>query len=149
MSSDSPSRGQVFRHDIRVPYADVDQMGVVYYANYLVYFEMARNEILREAGIPYTEMEKNGVMLPVVTAHCDYRRFARYDDLLTVVSHCALVEGTRLRIEYEVLRGDELLATGYTQHVCMSPAGRILRPTPELSAIFGSVVRRRESEGQS
>lgn len=137
--SDQPStQRQTFRHDIRVPYADVDQMGVVYYANYLVYFEMARNEILREAGIPYTEMEANGVMLPVVESHCEHRSFARYDDLLTVVSRCTGMEGPRLRIEYEVLRGDELLATGHTKHVCMSLAGKVLRPTPELKALFSS-----------
>ena len=126
---------RIFRHSVRVPYAHVDQMGVVYYANYLVYFEMARSEMLREAGIPYTELEKRGVMLPVVEAACEYRKPAHYDDLVTIESCCREFRGTRLRIEYRALRGEELLATGHTVHVCVSPQGKVLRPAPELVAL--------------
>lgn len=129
--------GKIYKHDIRVPYADVDQMGVVYYANYLVYFEMARNALLREAGIPYAQMESTGVLLPVVEAHCEYRLPAKYDDLITVCSECLPLAGVRLRIQYEVYRGDTLLMTGYTHHVCMSPEGRVLRPTPALRSLCG------------
>ena len=121
-----------FKHTIRVPYAHTDQMGVVYYANYLVYFEMARSEMLREAGTPYGELEKRGVVLPVVEAHTVYRSPARFDDLLELRTRCTEIRGVRLRIEYEVLRGEELLATGYTDHVCVSPAGKVLKPAPEL-----------------
>ena len=117
-----------FKHTIRVPYAHTDQMGVVYYANYLVYFEMARSEMLREAGTPYGELEKRGVVLPVVEAHTVYRSPARFDDLLELRTRCTEIRGVRLRIEYEVLRGEELLATGYTDHVCVSPAGKVLKP---------------------
>ena len=67
----------------RVPYADTDQMGVVYYANYLEYFERSRTEMLREAGLSYSEMEKMGYFLPVSEAYCKYSGSARYDDLLT------------------------------------------------------------------
>lgn len=125
---------KTFRFELRVPYAHVDQMAVVYYANYLVYFEMARADMLREAGIPYTEMEKRGVLLPVVEAHCEYRKPARYDDLLVVVSRCSQ-KGPRLRIEYEVKRDDDVLVTGYTEHVCLSPDGKVLRPAPELKKL--------------
>ena len=62
---------KIFKHEVRVPYAHVDQMGVVYYANYLVYFEMARSEMLREAGMPYGDLEEKGLRLPVVEARCE------------------------------------------------------------------------------
>lgn len=120
-----------------MPYAHVDQMRVVYYANYFVYFEMARAKLLREAGIPYPEMERRGVMLPVVEAHCDYRRPAHYDDRLVVLSRCVSLKGPRLRIEYEVQRDGEVLATGHTVHACVSPQGKVLKPTPELQALVG------------
>lgn len=126
---------RVFRHSIRVPYADVDQMGFVYYANYLVYFEMARSEILREAGVPYPELEARGVKLPVVQAHCDYKQPGRYDDLLVVESRCSL-RGPRLHIDYRVLRGETCLVTGHTDHVCLSPAGKVLRPDPALQQLM-------------
>ena len=128
---------KIYKHDVRIPYADVDQMGVVYYANYLVYFEMARNELLREEGIPYTQMEEAGVMLPVVEAHCEYQLPAKYDDLITICSECLPFEGVRLRIRYEVYRGATLLMTGYTHHVCMSPEGKVLRPTAQLRKLCG------------
>ena len=128
-----------FRFELHVPYADIDGMGIVYYANYLVYFEMARASMLREVGLPYGEMEAQGVMLPVVEAHCEYKSSAHYDDLLVVKSTCLPFKGPRLRIEYEVLHGDELLATGYTHHVCMNPAGKVLRPTADLRKLCGDL----------
>ncbi len=124
-----------FTYSLHVPYADIDAMGIVYYANYLVYFEMARASLLREVGLPYLEMEKSGVMLPVVEAHCEYKASAHYDDELVIHSTCLPFKGPRLRIEYEVRRNGELLATGHTHHVCMSPEGRVLRPTTELRAL--------------
>lgn len=129
---------RVFRFEIRVPYAHVDQMRVVYYANYFVYFEMARSELLREAGMPYPEMERRGVMLPVVEAHCDYRRPARYDDLLVILSRCVSLKGPRLKIDYEVRHEGETLATGHTVHVCLSPDGKVLRPSAELQGLVGA-----------
>jgi acyl-CoA thioester hydrolase len=128
---------KIFKHGVRVPYAHVDQMGFVYYANYFVYFEMARTEMLREAGLPYTEMENRGVILPVVEAHCRYKKPAHYDDWLVVHSRVPGTEGTKLRIEYEILRDDDLIATGHTLHVCMSPAGKVLRPAAELTRLMG------------
>lgn len=123
---------RLFRHQIRVPYAHTDQMAIVYYANYFVYFEMARSELLREAGIPYPEMEKRGIKLPVIEAHCVYRRPALYDDLLEVESHCSFERGTRLRISYVIRRGEDVLVEGYTVHVCVNADGRPMRPAPEF-----------------
>lgn len=129
---------KVWRFEFHVPYAHVDQMKVVYYANYLMYFEMARSALLREAGISYRDMEAGGVMLPVVEAHCEYHQFARYEDMIVIHSTCLPFKGPRLRINYEVFRDDTLLATGYTHHVCMSPEGKILRPTAALLALCES-----------
>jgi len=144
---------ETFRYFLRVPYANVDQMGFVYYANYLVYFEMARTALLRAAGMPYSELEKRGVMLPVLAAHCDYRKAARYEDILCVATRCTELKGVRLRIEYRVLRmpqadrvppdgwgepeAGELLTEGYTTHTCMRPDGRPIKPIPELAALVG------------
>jgi acyl-CoA thioester hydrolase len=124
-----------FTFQVRVPYALVDQMGVVYYAHYFVYFEMARAELLRKAGMPYGDMEKAGVLLPAVEAHCVYRKPARFDDLLDIAISRVEIHGTRVRLDYEVTRGDVLIATGYSDHVCMSPEGRVLRPVPELKKL--------------
>jgi len=135
LQSAERDQGRMFVHAVRVPYADVDQMGVVYYANYFVYFEMARSELLREAGLPYPELESRGVLLPVVEAHCMYRRSAKYDDLIQVRSRCSVVRRTRLHIDYEIWRDGERLVDGYTEHVCMSRDGKVGRLTPELLAL--------------
>lgn len=122
---------KVFRYSVRVPYAHTDQMRFVYYAHYLVYFEMARAELLREVGLPYAELEKRGVFLPVVEAHCEYKTPAHFDDLLVISSRCA-IQGPRIRIAYEAHRDRDLVVAGYTVHVCLSPEGKVLRPLPEL-----------------
>ncbi len=130
----------VYRHTIRVPYAHVDQMRFVYYAHYLVYFEMARTGMLRDAGTPYSSLEARGVLLPVMAAHCQYRQPARYEDLLAVDVAFPPFKGVRFRLNYTVWRvesglgeeqeGEELLVEGYTEHVCMTPEGKVLRPDP-------------------
>lgn len=136
---------QTYRLLIRVPYADVDQMKFVYYANYLVYFEMARTGMLRDSGVPYSELEKRGVLLPVMTAHCTYLQPAHYEDLLAVDVVVPPFRGVRFRIDYKVWRvgtgGDStpgdgtLIAEGYTEHVCLSPEGKVLRPDPAFTRL--------------
>ena len=107
-----------------VPYADTDQMGVVYYANYFVFFERLRNALIRSSGTSYREVEASGLMFPVIEAHCEYRKPARYDDNLTIAGWVAATEGGRFRIDYEITRQDELLATGYTWHAVMTSDGK-------------------------
>jgi acyl-CoA thioester hydrolase len=124
----------IFKHSLRVPYANIDKMGFVYYANYFVYFEMARAQMLRDVGLPYGELEDRGVMLPVVEAHCEYKKPAHYDDLLTIQS-VAVLKGSRLRIDYEIVRDQELIATGYSEHVCMSSDGKVMKPIEELKRV--------------
>jgi len=113
----------------RVPYADTDQMGFVYYANYLVMFERARNEQMRQMGLPYREMEAMGQGMPVVEARVKYHRPAKYDDVVRIEAQCTWNGGARLTVEYKVYRDDELLAEGTTTHAFMSlKTGRPERP---------------------
>jgi acyl-CoA thioester hydrolase len=123
---------------IRVIYGDTDQMGYVYYANYLRFFEAARNEFIRAKGLRYRDFEvEHKLLLPVVEAHVSYRSPARYDDLLSV--EIALSEARRAsaRFGYRVLREDgELLATGHTVHACVDLAGKVQRlPKALLDAL--------------
>ena len=108
--------------EYRVPYADTDQMGVVYYGNYLTLFERARNELMRACGYTYRECEAEGFMLPVIHAEVDYRRPARYDDLLEVTAYVKAQRGVRLEIACEVRRKGEpeVLVSGFTRHAFVS-----------------------------
>lgn len=121
--------------EYRVPYADTDQMKVVYYANYLVYFERLRNELLRGTECTYYQMEESGFALPVIEAVCHYKSSARYDDLLTIRGRVASIKGVRVTIECEVLRGDELLVHGHTVHACIDiKTGRPCRVPDSIAA---------------
>ena len=127
---------RIFKHFVRVPYAHTDQMGFVYYANYLIYFEMARAEMLREVGLPYAELEKQGLFLPVVEAHCEYKSPAHFDDRLEILTQCQ-IQKVRLRVEYKVSRESKLIVTGHTVHVCVSAALKIIRPPACLQKLIG------------
>jgi len=123
---------------VSVRYSETDAMGFVYYANYLIYFEVARTTALAELGHPYWEMEKQGVLIPVLRAHCEYLSPARYGDTLLIRTTRTRLGHARIHFEYEVLReGEEsLLATGFTEHAFMSPAGKPLRPPVDLAKLF-------------
>jgi acyl-CoA thioester hydrolase len=112
---------------LRVRYAETDRMGVVYYANYFVWFEVARTDWLRETGWSYKEMEADGISLPVIEAHCEYRQSARYDDELEVRTRATLLSPIRLRFDYEVVRDDTVLTTGHTVHAAVDLNGRLRR----------------------
>jgi acyl-CoA thioester hydrolase len=112
------------QHEIRVIFGDTDQMGVVYYANYLRYFESARADYWRSLGKSYKDLEAWGVGLPVVEAHCTYKRPAYYEDLLVVEVEVSELRGASLRFVYRVLRGDVLLAEGHTRHAVIGTDGR-------------------------
>ena len=106
----------VHRCAIRIRYADTDQMQIVYHGNYLEYFEIGRTEFLRDLGLPYAAIEASGIRLLVIEAHCRYIIPAVYDDLIIVESSMFEMPTARMRIDYNILRGDTLLATGYTMH---------------------------------
>ena len=121
----------------RVPYADTDQMGVVYYANYLVYFERFRNELLRDAGYTYLRLEEEGIAMPVIEAVCHYKASAKYDDLLEVTGRFAEAKGVKVKIECEVRRNGKILVEGYTVHACMDmKTGRPTRPPEFIRALL-------------
>ena len=116
----------------RVPYADTDQMQVVYYANYLEYFERSRTEMLRSVGLPYSEMEKLGFFLPVREVQVTYHSSARYDDLLTFRSWVSEARGARLLVTSEVWRDDELLVSGSVTLCCVNQEHKVSRLPAEL-----------------
>ena len=122
METTIPENTVVTRY--RVPYADTDRMGVVYYGNYLTLFERARNELMRAMGPSYAQMEKDGLMLPVVEAHVDYRRPAFYDDMLDVAAWLAGTGSARCKVACAVSRDGKLLASGWTVHACVDAASR-------------------------
>ncbi len=120
-----------FMTRLRVRYAETDAAGVVYYANYLTYFEVARVELLRALGLPITELEARGVLLPVVEARVRYLRPARLDDLLEVSLAIRSVGPASFVCDYEISRDELLLATGMTRlAVCERESGRCI-PMPQ------------------
>ena len=125
--------------DIRVRYADTDQMKFVYYGKYFEYFEQGRSDLLREIGLPYPHIEAMGLFLPVIEAHAKYKRVARYDDLLHVVTYFREMPVARIRLEYEVFKEGEkdLIAEGYTMHTFINAqTGRPTRaPAQFLEAV--------------
>jgi acyl-CoA thioester hydrolase len=122
-----------------VRYADTDQMGVAYYANYLVWFEVGRNEWLRESGWTYREMEQAGISLPVVEAYCEYRVPARYDDEIEIRTEAKTLSPVRVRFDYEARRvaDDMLSATGHTVHAALGADGRPRRLPARVFQILG------------
>jgi len=114
---------------VRVRYAETDQMGVVYYANYFVWFEVGRTDLLRASGWNYREMEADGFSLPVIEAHCTYRGPAKYDDEIEVRTSGAMLSPVRVQFTYEVVRAADaaMLATGTTVHATLDRAGRPCR----------------------
>ena len=125
--------------EYRVPYADTDQMGVVYYGNYLTLFERARNELMRACGYTYRECEAEGWMLPVIHAELDYKSPAKYDDLLEVTAYVQNAKGVRLEIACEVRRKgeDQILVKGFTRHCFVSTETfRPIAPPEKLIAVL-------------
>jgi acyl-CoA thioester hydrolase len=104
-------------------------MGVAYYANYRVWFEVARTELLRGLGWSYRDMEAEGVGLPVIEAHCEYRRPARYDDQLQIRTTGAVISPACVAFDYEVVRHPDgvVTAVGRTVHAAITPDGRPCR----------------------
>ncbi len=122
------------RAQVTVRYAETDMMGIVYHANYLPWFEIGRTQLLREQGVPYRELEADGYRLPVLEAAVKYLRPALYDDTLTVITKLREKPLLRIRIEYEIFRGNELLVTGHTLHAFIDREGRPVRPPPVFTA---------------
>ena len=136
---------------VRVRYAETDQMGVVYYANYFVWFEVARTEWLRATGWSYRDMEADGFSLPVIEAHCEYRRATRYDDELEIRTRATLVNPVRVRFDYELVRAGEgqPAAVAHTLHVALDRQGRPCRlPVRVRQLIAGHGAEAPARDGQ-
>lgn len=123
---------------VRVRYAETDQMGVVYYANYFVWFEIGRTEWLRDTGWTYRTMEADGLALPVIEAHCDYRQPARYDDELEIRTQGRLVSAVRIAFDYEIMRRPDqaVVAAGHTVHATVDRTGRPVRLPARVKALL-------------
>jgi len=106
-------------HEIRVRYAETDQMKVSYYANYFIWFESARAELFRNLGLPYTEFEEKNIFLPVADAYCKYFAPSFYDQLLYVRTSVCQLRISLMKFHYQVLNEEKskVLAWGFTTHV--------------------------------
>lgn len=129
-------------HRFRPIYGDTDQMGVVYYANYLRFFEAGRTELLRALRIPYREIEAEGYFLPVSKAEVRYHAPARYDDDLSLETELVSVRHASIQIGYRLTRLTDqvLIATGATEHACIGPGGRVTRMPSALREALAAVL---------
>ncbi len=125
---------------VRVRYAETDQMGVVYHANYLVWFEVGRVELIRAMGLSYKQIEEAGCMIAVVEATARYRAPARYDDDLVVETRLAASRGSVIRFEYRVVRPMDgtLLCEGHTVHVVVDREMKRARLPQKVAERFGA-----------
>jgi acyl-CoA thioester hydrolase len=123
---------------VRVRYAETDAMGVVYYANYFVWFEVGRCELLRARGHAYRALESDGVMLPVIDARCEFRAPARYDDDLRIATVGTLLSPVRVEFRYSVTRAGDgaTLASGRTLHAAVDRSGRPRRLPDSIQEVF-------------
>lgn len=124
------------RTQVTVRYAETDMMGVVYHGSYLPWFEVGRTTLLKEMGLRYRQLEADGFRLPVLEVGAKFFRPALYDDTITVVTTLRDKPLLRIRLEYEVFRDAELLATGFTVHAFIDREGRPVRPPPAAVTVF-------------
>lgn len=123
--------------EIRVRYKDTDRMGVVYYGNYLTFFEVGRAELMRDMGFPYSAFEKDGYILVVTEANAKYHANVGYDSLVTVKTRIGDISAVRVRFEYEIVdENRDLLVDGYTVHACVNTASRPMRIPADLRDIM-------------
>jgi acyl-CoA thioester hydrolase len=121
--------------EIRVRYSETDAMGYLHHANYFPYFEMGRTELLRASGGNYRLMEEQKLYMVVVRAECRFRKPARYDDLLKLRTRITRITPAKLEHEYELLRGDEILATANTTLACVDASGAVRRIPEEFGTV--------------
>ncbi len=123
--------------DFRVRYAETDQMRFAHHASYIIWFEMARIELLRQNGFSYAQMEKDGHLLPVLEVKAKWFKPAFFDDQLRIITSFDNLNKARLHINYKVFRGETLICEGYTVHAFMNKEGRPIRPPKEFLEKIG------------
>ncbi|MBH53252.1 MAG: acyl-CoA thioester hydrolase [Opitutaceae bacterium] len=126
--------------DIRVRYAETDAMGFVHHANYLIWFELARIEMLDALDMPYQKMEEQGYLLPVLKAELNYKQAAYFDDRLKVFCYVKEKPKVRIVIEYEVFRGATMLCSGSTEHAFINREGQPVRPVKSVMESFAQAI---------
>ena len=129
---------------IRIAYADTDQMGMVYYGNYLTFFERGRTEYMRQIGLEYTKFEEMGYYLPVIHCECDYMSPAKYDDLITIETKLTELTAVTLTCSYQIKCGEKLLAKGKTKHPIVNKAMKPTRISKELREMLRQRIDNRE-----
>jgi acyl-CoA thioester hydrolase len=122
--------------NLRVSYADTDQMGVVYYANYLKFFEKGRTELLREIGIEYKGLEKKGFYIPVLSVECKYVSPAKYDDIITIETKIHEITAASITCYYEVKMDNKLLVTGKTRHPFVNKSLKPIRIPKDVKQVL-------------
>ncbi|HEY8933108.1 MAG TPA: thioesterase family protein [Rariglobus sp.] len=127
------------RASVSVRYAETDMMGVVYHGSYLPWLEIGRTHLLKEHGLPYRELETEGFFLPVLEVGVRYLRPAKYDDTIVITTVLREKPTLRIRMEYELHRGEELLATASTLHAFIDRAGKPVRPPAAFAAMMNRV----------
>jgi len=131
---------QPFSHWVRVRYAETDQMGVVYHARYLEWFEAARTEMLRSQGLPYIRLEQSGIRLPVIEVSCVYAKAVTYDERIEIRTWIAEADRVRIRLNYEVWGENDpvLRARGSTVHCFLNAKGKPARLPKSLMPYFNN-----------
>jgi len=125
-------------------------MGVAYNSHYLVWFEMGRTELLRDLGLSYRELEQRGFMLPLRETGIKYLKPVRYDDVLTIVTRFGKKAGARIVMEYEIRRLEDVMATGFTEHVFTDSSLKPVRPPKDVIELMnGAPGGRTSSEDTS
>jgi acyl-CoA thioester hydrolase len=135
--------GFTFSVPIRVRFADTDAQGIAHNAAYLVWFEVARVEYLREFAGGYQALRDRGIEALTLEAHVRYRTPTRFDDELVIHTRCVGLRGARFRYEYEIVRGEEIVADGHTEHACVDAV--TLRPT-RVPAWLADAIREAERD---
>jgi len=119
----------LYDHCVKIYYKDVDQMGIVYYSRYFEYFEESRTELLASIGLGVTEVEEKGIMLPVISSHCDYSKGAMFEQEITIRASISSIPRSKLHIDYRVFLNNhkDTLVNGYTEHAFVNDKGVAVR----------------------
>ncbi|MGK0291197.1 MAG: acyl-CoA thioester hydrolase [bacterium] len=121
---------------IEVRYAESDQMGVVYHANYFIWFEIGRTTLFRDAGLDYRKLEEEGIFLPVIEVQNRYHQPAKYGQIVTLKTTVQREKKTQIRFEYQCFHQDTLLCTGFSRHVFMNQVGKAIRFPSQFEDFF-------------
>jgi len=131
------SEKRIVETALRVRYAETDAMGIVYHANYIVWFEVGRGEYMRQMGGNYAEWEAQGIFLPVAEVWARFPAPTRYGDVVKVRTWVEEVRSRGVTFDYEVAKDDQILTTGWTKHVCVDAEGRVRTLPPRLREMLG------------